>query len=82
MTPFPALNLDPETLSILDMIGDGIRIVDTAFRIVFENAAHRDLLGDHHGNYCFRAYRQRETVCDGCPVIDSFADNTVHNRWL
>lgn len=78
IAPFPALHLGPETLSILDMIGDGIRIVSPDFRIIFENTAHRDLLGDHKGEHCYRAYRKRETVCEGCPVITSFTGNAVH----
>jgi hypothetical protein len=60
------------------MIGDGIRIVASEFRIIFENTAHRRLLGDHEGEYCYRAYQQRDSVCDGCPVITSFTDNAVH----
>ncbi|MDA8240760.1 MAG: PAS domain-containing protein [Nitrospiraceae bacterium] len=63
---------------LLDVIGDGLRIVDKDFRVVYENQAHRDLLGNHVGEHCYRAYQHRDTVCDDCAVYRSFLDGKIH----
>jgi PAS domain S-box-containing protein len=70
--------IEETVISLLDVLGDGIRIVDKDFRIVYENLAHRQLLGNHIGEYCYRAYQQRDTVCDDCAVYRSFLDGRVH----
>jgi PAS domain S-box-containing protein len=67
-------------LSILDMIGEGIRIVDPQFRIIYENRIHRDLLGEHVGEYCYKAYQQKDSICEGCTVAQSFSDGKVRKE--
>ena len=66
--------------ALLDVIGDGVRIVDTEFRIIFENEVHRKLLGSHAGEYCYRAYQKRDTVCENCIVEMSFKDGKTHKQ--
>lgn len=70
--------IEGTVVSLLDIIGDGLRIVDKDFRVVYENQAHRDLLGNHVGEYCYRAYQHRDTVCDDCAVYKSFLDGKIH----
>ena len=65
-------------LGILDVIGDGVNIVDTDFKIVYQNQAHKNIVGDHSGKYCYEAYRRRDRVCDGCLVAESYLDGGVH----
>jgi len=64
--------------SLLDIIGEGVRILDKDFRIIFENKAHRDILGSNVGEYCYRAYQKRDKVCENCAVSMSFEDGKVH----
>jgi PAS domain S-box-containing protein len=64
--------------AIIAAIGDGIRIIDTNFKILYENQKHKDLLGDHVGEYCFSAYQQKERVCEICPVVKAFNDGQIH----
>ena len=65
-------------ISLLNVIGDGVRIVDTNFKIVYENQSHRDLLGYHVGEYCYKAYQKRDEVCENCAVNKSFLDGNIH----
>jgi PAS domain S-box-containing protein len=71
-------NLDAN--AILDVLSDGISIQDTNMRVIYQNEAHKALVGDHAGEYCFSAYQQRETVCEGCHLVQSFQDAQVHRR--
>ncbi len=67
-----------EIKGICDSIGDGISIQDTDFRIIYQNNAHKNLIGDHVGEYCYKAYEKRQSVCEGCPVNLSFQDGKTH----
>jgi len=63
---------------IVDAFGDGISIQDTDFNILYQNSAHKEIIGDHQGEICYKAYEKREQVCDGCPVVESFLDGETH----
>ena len=66
--------------AILEAIGEGISIQDTDFRILYQNRAHKELLGSHHaGEYCYKAYDGQEQICKGCPVVMSFEDGNIHS---
>jgi signal transduction histidine kinase len=66
--------------TILDALGDGISIQDTELKILYQNPAHRRIIGDHVGEYCYRAYQHRDEPCPGCHLLQSFADGQVHCR--
>jgi hypothetical protein len=63
---------------VCDAIGDGISIQYTDFMILYQNQAHKEIMGDHIGEYCYKAYEKKEDVCEGCPVAMSFKDGKVH----
>src|SRR4030066_936855 len=65
-------------ISLLNVIGDGVRIIDTNFKIIYENQSHRELFGYHVGEYCYKAYQKRDQVCENCAVSRSFLDGKVH----
>ena len=67
-----------KTEAIIAAIGDGIRILGTDFRILYENQSHRDILGEHTGEYCYQAYQGRDGVCENCPMDISFRDGNIH----
>jgi PAS domain S-box-containing protein len=64
--------------AVIAAIGDGIRIIDPDFKILYENKVHRELLGEHTGEYCYQAYQGRNSVCERCPVAISFRDGGIH----
>lgn len=63
---------------ILEAIGDAISVQDRTFKILYENQAHKDMLGSHVGEYCYKAYQERENVCDGCNLALTFRDGAIH----
>ncbi len=73
-----AENEKAKTEAIIAAIGDGVTIHDRQFRIVFQNKVQRDLTGDHLGEYCYKAYENRDDVCEGCPLLLSFSDGGIH----
>ncbi len=64
--------------SILDAIGDPVSIQDTAFKVLYQNEAHKKFVGAHPGELCHQAYVNRDTVCEKCPVALSFMDGNIH----
>jgi two-component system, NtrC family, response regulator HydG len=60
--------------ALTDVIGDGVTVLDTKFRVVYQNRAVKDLFGDKAGQLCFAAYRNREVPCDYCLVRDVLLD--------
>ncbi|MCK5427079.1 MAG: PAS domain S-box protein, partial [Thermodesulfovibrionia bacterium] len=65
---------------IVDAIGDGVSIQDTQFKILYENKVHKDIIGDHLGEYCYKAYQKKDDVCEGCPLFMTFKDGKIHTR--
>jgi PAS domain S-box-containing protein len=68
--------------AIIESIGDGISIIDTDFKILYENKVHRDNFGDHHGENCYIAYRNTDQTCEGCPVERTFRDGEIRTREM
>ncbi|MBI5196183.1 MAG: PAS domain-containing protein [Nitrospirae bacterium] len=67
-----------EAHGILDAIGDGVSIQDTAFRVLYQNKSHKNFMGDHIGEYCYKSFANNSDTCEGCPLIMVFKDGTVH----
>ena len=65
---------------ILEALGDAVSIQDPSFRILYQNRIHREMMGAHAGDYCYRAYQQREQVCDDCLLVEAFRDGGTHTR--
>ncbi len=77
----PALSpiLEPDRIqAIIEAIGDPVSIQDTSFRVLYQNKAHRDFVGNHIGELCYEAYTKNEKVCEGCPLAVTFRDGQVH----
>ncbi|MBF0558646.1 MAG: PAS domain-containing protein [Nitrospirae bacterium] len=81
MNTFPneLLNKDSLTVAILDGIADAVSILDTGYNILFQNQAHKNLLGTHLGECCYIAYHCRDSVCEGCPVAMVYEDGKEHS---
>jgi PAS domain S-box-containing protein len=65
--------------AIIGSIGDAISIQDVDLKVLYQNDAHKKLIGEHVGGYCYKGLRRRDAVCDDCPVIMSFRDGSVHS---
>ena len=61
---------------ILEAMGDAISIQDTSFRVIYQNPTHRELMGDHVGEFCYQAYQKRQQVCDDCLLVQAFRDGS------
>lgn len=67
-----------EAHGILDAIGDGVSIQDTDFRVLYQNKSHKNFMGDHIGEYCYKSFANNSETCEGCPLVMVFKDGTVH----
>lgn len=66
--------------SILDAMPDAVSVQDTRLRILYQNQAHREMMGDHVGDFCYAAYQQRDEACPGCHLLEAFTDGLPHRR--
>ncbi len=51
-----------------------VSVHDRNLRIVEANRRFREDFGDRVGEFCYRAYKQREEVCVDCPVLKTFEE--------
>ncbi len=58
--------------------GDQMVILDPDFRIIYQNHLANQTVGDHTGENCYKAFENRDAICEGCPVELTFQDGTVH----
>jgi PAS domain S-box-containing protein len=65
--------------AIIAALGDGVIIQDKEHKIIYQNVIHKDLIGDHFGEYCYKAYHLSESPCTDCPASLSFRDGRIHN---
>ncbi len=69
---------DDRTQAIINAIGDPLSIQDTSFRVLYQNEMHKHLVGDHLGELCYRAYANKDSVCEACPLAVTFSDGRIH----
>ncbi len=66
------------TESILNAVGDAVSIQDPDYRVVYQNKAHLNLMGNRTGEFCYQAYESNDATCAGCPLAMAFADGQIH----
>lgn len=64
--------------AIIAAMGDGISIQGSDFRILYQNQIHKDLMGEHTGDYCYRAYACLDSVCPGCHMEAAFREGNIY----
>lgn len=64
----------------IEAIGNAVSIQTTDFKILYQNQAHKDIVGDHLGEYCYRAYEKRDHVCKSCPLAKTFENGGVYTE--
>jgi PAS domain-containing protein len=67
-----------KTKEVIEAIGDGIILQDTDYKIVYQNQIQNEVYGNRIGEYCYKAYEGRDSICEDCPVEMSFKDGRVH----
>ncbi|ACM19541.1 sensor diguanylate cyclase/phosphodiesterase, Cache_1, HAMP and PAS domain-containing [Geotalea daltonii FRC-32] len=74
-----AKNERAKSEAIVAALGDGMSMVDTDFKVLYQNKVHQTLAGGEFiGSYCYQAFEGKDAPCSGCPVAMSFADGLVH----
>lgn len=63
--------------SILASMGDGMSIQDRNMRIVYQNKFMVDTFGSHIGEFCYNIYERRESICEGCPIVEAYRTQKV-----
>lgn len=63
--------------AIIEAIGDAVTIQDTNFKIIYQNKSAISKVGDHVGDYCYEAYENNHTVCEGCQLEKAFKDGNI-----
>jgi PAS domain S-box-containing protein len=69
-----------KTEAVIAAVGDGISIQDTNYKVIYQNQLHKDMVGDHAGEYCYKAYQCEDRVCEGCHLAMSFEDGRIHKK--
>lgn len=63
--------------AIIAAIGDPITVISDSFRILLQNTALTEMMGEHTGELCYRAYHGLEMPCDECLVVASLRDGNI-----
>jgi diguanylate cyclase (GGDEF)-like protein/PAS domain S-box-containing protein len=63
--------------NILASMGDGMSIQDRNMRIVHQNKFMIDNFGSHIGEHCYKIYERRESLCEGCPIVEAYRTGKV-----
>jgi PAS domain S-box-containing protein len=59
---------------VLDTVSDGVTVLDPDLRIQFQNRSISQWFGSRIGEYCFEAYRGRQSPCEDCLVAEVLRD--------
>lgn len=63
---------------ILASMGEAISMQNLDLRVMYQNKAHKDLVGDHFGEYCYKAYQKKDHICESCHLVMAFNDGQIH----
>jgi PAS domain S-box-containing protein len=64
--------------AIIAAIGEGLIIVDTEFKVLYQNQILKDLAGNPLEDHCYVLYGHRTNVCEDCPMAKTFEDGEIH----
>ncbi|HEY9206599.1 MAG TPA: PAS domain S-box protein, partial [Candidatus Methanoperedens sp.] len=64
--------------AVIEAMGDGIILQDTDFKVIYQNQIQNEVYGNHVGEYCYKAYEGRDTICEKCPIEGSLRDGKIH----
>ncbi|HWI41952.1 MAG TPA: ATP-binding protein, partial [Verrucomicrobiae bacterium] len=64
--------------AVLAAIGDAVSVHDQDLKVIFQNPAHRQMMGESVGRPCYQAYRGLEVPCEDCPLLKSLKDGRIY----
>jgi two-component system NtrC family sensor kinase len=65
--------------SLVDSLEYDLTIQDKDYNVIYQNEPSIiNSGGNHIGEKCYRAYENRDRICDGCPVEQAFKDGKSH----
>jgi len=64
--------------AILENIGDVVSMQSPDMKIVYQNRSHVEMMGDHLGDYCYKAFACLDTPCADCPMMLTIKDHRAH----
>ncbi len=67
-----------KTNAIIEAIGDGIILQDTDYKVIYQNQIQNEIYGNCIGEYCYKAYEGKDSICEDCPIELSFKDGKIH----
>jgi len=68
--------------TVMACMGDGLAIIGTDYRILYQNRALREVFGTAGGSPCHTVYRHRPEPCPDCPVAAAFREGGIHARQI
>jgi len=71
--------------NIVDAVQDTVLIISSEMKTLWSNPVAKDIFGDRPEMFtepCYRFYKQRDVVCDDCPVIKTMADGRSHQAIM
>jgi diguanylate cyclase (GGDEF)-like protein len=68
-----------KTQAIIAAMGVGLTIMNTDFKVTYQNQQGISLMGSHVGKYCYHAFEHQDSVCSGCPMALAFEDGLIHS---
>lgn len=67
--------------AVLDALADAVSIQTPDYRVVYQNARHKEMVGDDAtGRLCYLSYSHEPRICEGCPVEKVFATGEPHRQ--
>ncbi|MEW6714132.1 MAG: PAS domain S-box protein [Nitrospirota bacterium] len=70
--------MDWVSQGVFDALGDAVSIQDTDFKVLYQTQSHKKMIGEHIGEYCYKAYQRKDNLCGNCHLAMSFKDGKVH----
>jgi PAS domain S-box-containing protein len=68
-----------EYIDLFERVPCYISILDKEFRITRVNQLFQQEFGDRSGELCYKVYHDRDTICEGCLVGQTFKDGEIHS---
>jgi len=65
---------EPLFEAVLNAVGDGVTLIGTDFKILYQNEAITRIYGKRTGEFCYSAYRGFDSPCSDCIVKKVFRD--------
>ena len=65
-------------IGVLNVMGEGLYIVNQDFVIEYQNKIIEDSFGNNTGRKCYKTYFGSDEPCEFCPVIETATSGKIH----